>query len=173
MMSNRMRNIHSDLISKYGRESVGIYRRWEKFEYKMVDFENHRQFSLRCLSKGIIPTSVKLKTNIKTLKAKYIIRKAEISLLNERIRSINNSIAMFKIVIDTCRNQLESIIDEATMEECHIYIERRREQRHQKTKERHLSKFYRLCQGQRDGRPKTLAWQSWYSYMYQCRQHLN
>ena len=104
MMSNRMRNIHSYLTVEYGRESVGIYQRWEKFEYKMADFKNHRCFSLRCLSKGIILTSVKLKTNIKTPKAKYIIRKAEISLLNERIRSINNSIAMFKIVIDTCIN---------------------------------------------------------------------
>ena len=151
MMSNRMRNIHSYLISEYGRESVGFYWRWEKFEYKMADFKNHRRFSLRCLNKGIIPTSVKLKTNLKTPKAKYIIKKAEISLLNERIRLINNSIAMFEIIIDTCKNQLESLTDEATMEECHRYIERRREQRHQKTKERHLSKFYRLCQGQRDG----------------------
>ena len=58
---------------------------------------------------------------------------------------------MFETIIDTCKNQLESLIDEATMEECHRYIERRREQRHQKTKERHLSKFYRLCQGKRDG----------------------
>ena len=58
---------------------------------------------------------------------------------------------MFKTVRDTCINQLESIVDEATMEECHRYIERRREQRHQKTKERHLSKFYRLCHDQRDG----------------------
>ena len=104
-----------------------------KFEYKMADFENHRRFSLRCLSKGLIPTSVKLKTNIKTPKAKYIIKKTEISLLNERIRSINNSIAMFRTIIDTCKNQLENIIDEATMEECLSYIERRREQRHQKT----------------------------------------
>ena len=147
-----MRNIHSHLISEYGKESVGFYQRWEKFEYKMADFENHRQFSLRCLSKGLILTSVKLKTNIKTPKAKYIIKKTEISLLNERIRSINNSIAMFRTIIDTCKNQLGNIIDEATMEECLSYIERRREQRHQKTKERHLSKFYRLCQGQRTGR---------------------
>ena len=132
------------------RESVGFYQRWEKFEYKVVDFKNHRQFSLRCLNKGIILTSVKLKTNIKTPKAKCIIKKAEISLLNERIRLINNSIAMFEIIIDTCKNQLESLTDEATMEECHRYMERRREQRHQKTKERHLSKFSRLCQGQRD-----------------------
>ena len=166
MIPNRMRNTHSYLISEYGKESVGIYWRWEKFEYKMADFQNHRQFSLRCLSKGIIPTSVKLKTNIKTPKGKYIIRKAEISLLNERIRSINNSIAMFKTVRDTCINQLESIVDEVTMEECHMYIERRREQRHQKTNERHLSKFYRLCHDQRDGHSK--PWHGKHGNIHTC-----
>ena len=45
---------------------------------------------------GIIPTNVRLKTNIKTPKGKYIIKKAELALLNERMRSINNSITMFK-----------------------------------------------------------------------------
>ena len=65
--------------------------------------------------------------------------------MNERIRAINNSIAMFKIVIDTCMNQLESILDRKTMEDCYIYIEHRREGRHQKTFERHLSKFHRMC----------------------------
>ena len=127
MISNRMRSIHSYLIAKYGKESVGIYWRWEKYEYKMVDFQNHRCFSLRCLSKGIIPTSVRLKSNIKTPKGKYIIKKAERSLLNERIRSINNSIAMFKTLRDTCKNQLESMVDKETMEECIIYRENRRE----------------------------------------------
>ena len=89
---------------------------------------------------------------IKTPKAKYIIKKTEIALLNERIRSINNSIAMFRTIIDTCKNQLENVLDETAMEECLSYIERRREQRHQKTKERHLSKFFTLCQSQRTGR---------------------
>ena len=126
MISNRMRNIHSYLITKYGKESVEIYQRWEKFEYKMVDFQNHRCFSLRCLSKGIIPTSVRLKTNIKTPKGKYIIKKAELALLNERIRSINNSITIFKTTRDTCINQLESIVDKETMEECYMYVKRRR-----------------------------------------------
>ena len=93
----------------------------------MVDFQNHRCFSLRCLSKGIIPTSVRLKSNIKTPKGKYIIKKAERSLLSERIRSINNSIAMFKTLRDTCRNQLESMVDKEIIEECSIYIENRRE----------------------------------------------
>ena len=121
----------------------------------MVDFQNHRHFSLRCLSKGIISTSVRLKTNIKTPKGKYIIRKAEIALLYERIRSINISIAMFKTVRDTCINQLESMVDKETMEECYMYMESRREQRHLKTLERHLSKFNRLWQGIADGCSKS------------------
>ena len=119
----------------------------------MADFLNHRCFSLRCLSKGIIPTSVRLKSNIKTPKGKYIIRRAELALLNERIRAINNSIAMFKIVIDTCMNQLESILDRRTMEDCHTYIEYRREGRHQTALKRHLSKFQRLCHVNTGGHP--------------------
>ena len=89
MKSNRMRNIHSYLVSEYGKESVENYKRWEKYEYKMADFQNHRHFSVRCLSKDVIPTSVRLKSNIRTPKAKYIIRMGERALLNERIRSIN------------------------------------------------------------------------------------
>ena len=115
MKSNRMRNIHLYLTSEYGKESVEIYWRWEKYEYKMADFQDHRCFSLRCLSKDVIPTSVSLKSSIRTPKAKYIIRKAERALLNERIRSINNSITMFKSLRDTCINQLESILDKETM----------------------------------------------------------
>ena len=35
--------------------------------------------------------------NIKTPKGRHIVRKAERALLNERVRSINNSITMFKM----------------------------------------------------------------------------
>ena len=145
MKSNRMRNIHSYLVSEYGKESVEIYWKWEKYEYKMADFQNNRHFSLRCLSKDVIPTSVRLKSNIRAPKAKYIIRKAERTLLNERIRSINNSIVMLKLLRDTCINQLESILDKETMEECKEFIEIRMEKRHLSTLDQHLSKFKRLC----------------------------
>ena len=145
MKSNRMRNIHSYLTTKYGKETVEIYRRWEKYEYKMADFQNHQRFSLRCLSNNIIPTSVRLKSTIRTPKAKYIIHRAEKALLNERIRSITNTITMFKILRDTCISQLEDILDIEIMEECRTFIEIRRERRHLSTLERHLSKFRRLC----------------------------
>ena len=69
----------------------------------MVDFSNHRRFSLRCLSKDIRPISTRLRSNIKTPKGHHIIRKAEKTLLNERIRSINNTINMLKVQVDTCK----------------------------------------------------------------------
>ena len=63
-----MRNIHAQITSEYGQENVKTFQCWEKMEYKMADFSNHRRFSLRCLSEGLIPVSVRLKSNIKHLK---------------------------------------------------------------------------------------------------------
>ena len=111
----------------------------------MADFSNHRRFSLRCLSKGLIPVSVRLKSSIKTPKGRQIIKKAEIALLNERIRTINNSIAMFTIERDTCMNHLKDNLDKETMERCERFIKEKREVRHFKTFERQVSKFERLC----------------------------
>ena len=146
MLPNRMKNIHTYIESENGKESVQIFRCWEKLEYKMVDFENHWRFSLRYLSKDIIPVSVRLKSNIKTPKGKHIVRKAERALLNERVRSINNSLTMFKMQWDTCINTLENGLDRHTLKVCHDFIKVRRERRHFQTLERQLSKFHRLCQ---------------------------
>ena len=87
-----------------------------------MEVSNHRRFSLRCLSKDLIPVSVRLKSNVKTLTGRQIIKKAERALLNERIRSINNSIAMFTIQRDTCMNQLKDNLDKETMEKCERFI---------------------------------------------------
>ena len=136
-----MRNIHAYLVSEYGKESVRIFWQWEKIEMKMADFQNHRRFSLRCLSKDIIPVSVKLRSNIKTPKGNYIVGKVERALLNERIRSLNNIITMFKYQIDTCKNQLNNRIDRKAMEEYHIFIGEKRESRLLKALEGQRDKF--------------------------------
>ena len=140
------------MISEYGKEKVKILRRWEKIELKMADFKNHRQFTLRCLSSNIIPVSVQLKSNIKTPKGRYIIRKAEKALLNERVRSINNTINMFKWQINTCIEELGKLIRKEDMEKCYSFIESIRETRHRKTQKRHLEKFKRLCHRNTGGR---------------------
>ena len=111
----------------------------------MADFSNHRRFSLRCLSKDLIPVSVRLKSNVKTPKGRQIIKKSERALLNERIKSINNSIAMFTIQRDTCMNQLKDNLDKETMEKCERFIKEKREIRHLRTFDWQVSKFERLC----------------------------
>ena len=99
----------------------------------MVDFSNHRRFSLRCLSKDLIPVSVRLESNVKTPKGRELIKKAERVLLNERIRSINKSITMFTIQRDTCMNQPKDNLDKETMEKCERFIKEKREIRHLRT----------------------------------------
>ena len=148
-----MRNIHAKLISEYGQESVRILRQWGKLEMKMADFKNHRRFTLKCLSKGITPVIFKLKSIVKTPKGIYIVRKAERMLMNEGIRLINNMITMFNWQIDTCINNLGSRIEMEAMEECHRFINYRRERRHCKTLERQINKFNQLWQKTTGGCP--------------------
>ena len=112
---------------------------------KWLIFQIIGDFSLRCLSKGLIPVSVRLKSNIKTPKGRQIIKKAELALLNERFRSINNSIAMFTMRRDTCMKQLKDNIDRETMDRCLRFIKEKREKRHLITFERQVKKFDRLC----------------------------
>ena len=111
----------------------------------MADFKNHRRFSLRCLSEDIIPVNIRLKSNIRTPKGHYIIRRAEKALLNERIRSINNTINMLNNQRDTGKTDLEKRIREESMEECQVFINIRKEARHFKSMERQKQKIDRLC----------------------------
>ena len=58
-------------------------------EGKVSDFKNHQIFLMRCMDKGLVPVSLKLKNLVRTQRGKGIIQKAEKQLLNERIININ------------------------------------------------------------------------------------
>ena len=122
----------------------------------MADFKNHGRFSLRCLSADIIPTSIRLKSNIKSPKGYSIIKRAEKALLNERIRMVNNTITMIGNQINTCMNLLKGILDRDSMEECSTFIKTRREVRHIKTQMRQVNKFNPLCHKNRDGHSNSI-----------------
>ena len=143
-MTNRMRSIHVKLSEEYGRENVKIFRRWEKYKRKMADFTNHRRFTLRCLSKGMVPVSICLTKNIRTPRGLQIIKRAERALMNERIRSINNTLNMVSNLRDTCENQLREVLSNEWMGKCREFIEVGRENQHLKTLERQKIKFERL-----------------------------
>ena len=102
-----MRNIHALIGTEFGEENVTILRKWEQLEKKIADFSNHRRLTLRCMSQKITPTSLKLKSNIRTPRGKRILHGAEKQLVDECIRSINNTIEEFTCRRDKCMEELE------------------------------------------------------------------
>ena len=143
-MSNRMRNLYMQLSIEYDKESVKKFCQREKYEKKMVDFANHRRFTLRCLAEDLVPVSICLKQSIKTPKGLQIIRKMERSLLNERVMSINNTLNMLKSQKDTCIEELRRVLNEEWMARCIEFIEVGRERQHFKTLKRQKDKFEKL-----------------------------
>ena len=140
-----MRNLHSHITTEYNGESKEMFCHLERIQLKMADFQNHRCFILRCLSEEVVPLSIKLKSQVKTPKGLQIIRKAEVSFLNERIRSINNNINMLSLEYDTCMRRLKEKLREVDFRECLAFIEERKEARHYKTMTRQKEKLKILC----------------------------
>ena len=140
---------------EYGQESIFLLQQWEKLEMKMANYRNHLRFIIKCLKNEVIPVSARLKTNIKTPKGIQIIRKAEKQLLNEHIRSINNTIELLMLKRDTCSNIVKEIIlekdDHNTLEECNNLIERVKEYRHNSIMRRQKAKFEVLIQQKQGG----------------------
>ena len=146
-----MRNIIHVLEEKYGKDSIGIFRKWEKMEGKVSDFKNHRRFSLRCLSQGVTPVSLKLKNLTRTKKGEGIIKRAEKQLLNERIRNINYKIEKFQHDKYMYERQLREILkeDQIIWDACKEEVLKRKEMRHQNVQKRQISKFEKLMKEQK------------------------
>ena len=144
-----MRSLHAFIKEEFGQRSIFLLQQWEKLEKKMASYRNHRRFTIKCLKKEVIPDSIRLKTNIKTSKGLQIIRRAEKQLLNECIRSINNTLELLMMKRDTCIQELKDTIldkedDQKTFEGFGTLIKRVIECQHNKVMQRQKQKFEAL-----------------------------
>ena len=148
MYTNKDSNLISYLRTKYGEDCVRLLRKWEITVKKMADYRNHRRFMLKCIKASITPVSCKLKNPLKTNRSYEIIHKAEKQLLYERIRNINNTLDMFKKNRSQYYSYLKNMINqhdqETDVEKCILFINKIKEHRHRKIKEKHISKFEHL-----------------------------
>ena len=135
-----MRNLHNIIKTEFGKENVTILRRCEHLEKKIANISNHRRFTLRCKSQKITPTSLKLKSNIRTPRGKRILQRAEKQLADECIRSINNTIEVCTCRRVTCMEEPKGQISVYYFKECCEFLKRVRGCRHRTTLERHLRK---------------------------------
>ena len=136
-----MRNLHQILLQEYGVEAWCLFRDWERLWLRASDYKNHRIFTLRCLHKDLVPVSIKLKSTLKTVKARQIIWKAEKDLLQARVNAINNILDNVTKQTEECRTQLASIISAQRLRECQGFIDKVSEIRFTKVRQRQLNKF--------------------------------
>ena len=116
---------------------------------KMEDYRNHRRFMLRCIKASITPVSCKLKNPLKSKKSYHIIHKVEKQLLCECIRNINNTLetldkqreTQYKKFKDMLANQHDQDSD---LDRCRLLINKIKDHRHSKIKEKHIDRFERL-----------------------------
>ena len=141
-----MRNLHNILSDKCGIEALHLLREWDMLQVKDSDYRNHHRFTFRCISQGIIPVTFRLQTIVKSEEAMKIIRKAESHLVHARVKSINSFLDNNNKQLDRCRSQIASIVTTKTMEECQNLINRVREFRHLKIRDRQINKFNRLVE---------------------------
>ena len=115
-------------------------------EIKMSDYRNHLRFSLRCLDRGLIPVSLRLKNLLRTQRGKDIIYKTEKRLLNERIKNINMTLKHYEQEAYMYQHDLKQQIEQNWWEECKLEINKVREIRHNKVLERQRNKFIKLLE---------------------------
>ena len=139
--TNSMRNLHNILLQEDGIEARHLFRLWEKLKIRASDYRNHRIFTLRCLHSDLIPVSIKLKSTIKSTRAKQILRKAEKELLQARIKSINFILDSTSQQLEECRSKLATIISTQKLRECQDFVDKVSENRFNKVKQRQINKL--------------------------------
>ena len=119
-----MRNLHNILLQEDGIEARRLFRLWEKLRLRSSDYKNHRIFTLRCLHNDLIPVSIKLRSTIKSTRAKQILKKVEKELLQARIKSINFILDNTSRQLEECRSKLATIISTQKLRECQDFVDK-------------------------------------------------
>ena len=99
-------NIHNKILSQHGRDVLELYRKAEKTGTNISSWKNHRMFNLRCLHNNVIPTSVKLVSNVNGDKADQILCKAEKRLLQIRISQCSYTLKKLRIEHENLTSEL-------------------------------------------------------------------
>ena len=136
-----MRNLHHLLLQEDGIEAWHLFRLWEKLQLRASKYRNHRIFTLRCIHNDLVPSSIKLKSTLKSTRANKILRKTEKDLLQARVKSINYILDQTSKQLEECRSKLATIVSTHKLRECQDFIDKVGEIRFNKVKLRQLNKL--------------------------------
>ena len=153
---NWMRNLHKFILKHYGIGSLRLLRDWEKCQLRQCDFKNHGIFTLRCMYSELVPVSIRLKSTLKSERAKKILRTAEKQLLQTRLKSINSLLDNNATQLELTRSKIASILTPLHYQACQDFIDKIKEKRFIKARERWVRKLNNLI-NKKEG---VITWQS-------------
>ena len=151
-----MRNLHKFILENYGIGLLRLLRDWEKFQLRQCNFKNHRIFSLRCIHSELVPVSIRLKSTLKSERAKKILRMAEKQILPTRLKSINSVLDNNAKQLELTRSKIASILTPPNYQECQDFIEKIKEKRFIKIRQRQVRKLNNLI-NKKEG---NITWQN-------------
>ena len=136
-----MRNLHQLLLQEDGIEVWCLFRLWEKLQLRASKYKIHRIFTLRCIHNDLVPSSIKLKSTLKSTRANKILRKAEKDLLQAMVKSINYILDQTSKQLEECRSKLVTIVSTQKLREFQDFVDKVGEIRFNKVKLRQLNKL--------------------------------
>ena len=139
-----MRNLHKFILDNNGIEVLRLSMDWERLQYRQCNYKNHRVFTLRCLHSDLVPVSIKLKSTLRTERARKILWLAEKQLIQARLRSINSLLDNNAKQLELTRSVIASILLTPSYRKCQEFIEKVKELRFKKVKDRQVRKFNNL-----------------------------
>ena len=134
-------NLEELLLQEDGIEVRRLFRLWEKLQLRASEYKNHRIFTLRCIHNDLVPSSIKLKSTLKSTRANQILRKAEKDLLQARVKSINFVLDQTSKQLEECRSKFVTIVSTQKLRECQDFVDKVSETRFNKVKLRQLNKL--------------------------------
>ena len=147
---------HKFILENNGIEVLRLFRDWERLQCRECNYKNHRILTLRCLHNDLVPVSIKLKSSLRTERARKILGSAEKKLLQARLKSINSLLDNNAKQIGLTRSQIASILPTPSYSKCQEFIEKVKELRFKKVKDRQVRKFNNLL-NKKEG---NITWQS-------------
>ena len=151
-----MRILHKFILEKNGKGLLRLLRDWEKFQLRQCNFKNHRIFTLRCIHSELVPVSKRLKSTLKSERAKKILRTAEKQLLQTSLKSINSLLDNNTKQLELTRSKIVSILTPPNYQECQELIEKIKEKKFIKVRQRQVRKLNNLI-NKKEG---NITWQS-------------
>ena len=143
-----MISLHKNIKEQYGIEALQQLRSWERNVLSASDYRNHRIFTLKCISQDLTLVSVKLKpSNSKhkiSTSARKIIERAERQLMQDRARGINKVIEVSDNNRNNNKARIASLVTSADLDRCGNFIEKVRQERYNRAKDRQVRKFHNL-----------------------------